>query len=244
MRLKFGLLATVIALLVSCAEPEPPPPAEQRFIDNVTTALGGDAAIEATQTLTITGSGRMLNVGQDLTPDATTMVFDLSDYRRSLDFANQSIRTGLTRTPLFDYFRGRDPARLVWGLDGDVAYDVAADGTARRAHENVAAERRSAFYHHPLALIRAVLLDRATLSNVRDEVGLTLADITVKSGKVFTLAIDASTHLPTHIRSTDHHFYLRDVVCETSIADYAPAGDLRLPTVISLSLDEFHVSRI
>ncbi len=236
------ILTVFVVMLASCAKS--PVSVEQQFIEDAATALGGRTAIAAVNTLTMEAAGRMLNLGQDLTPESATMEFDISDYRLAADLANNSSRTALTRTPLFDYFRGRDPMRLISGIDGDVAYDIGADGSARRAHDDVAADRRSSYYHHPLPLLRAALLNMAAVANVRDENGLTLADVTTESGKAFTLAIDSSTKLPAYIRSTDHHFYLRDVVRKTEFSDYVTVGDLMLPSVFSQSLDEFHVFRL
>lgn len=235
-------LSFVILTLASCSKS--PISVEQQFVDDVAAAIGGKTAIEAVSTVTIEGEGRMLNLGQDLTPESATMEFDISEYRLIADLANGSSRTELTLTPLFDYFRGRDPMRRVSGIDGDVAYDIGPDGSARRAHDDVAADRRSSYYHHPLPLLQSMLMNMATPANIRNEGGLTVADITTKSGKTFTLAIDSSTKLPAYIRSTDHHPYLRDVDRTTGFSDYTNVGELTLPSVLSQSLDEFSVFRL
>ncbi len=243
MFLRYAFLTIPLVILAACAEP-PPVSAEQQYIEEVAAALGGSAVIEAVETLTMEGEGRMLNLGQDLTPESATMEFELSDYRLDADLANGRSRTALTRTPRFDYFRGRDPMRLVSGIDGEVAYDIGPDGSARRAHNRVAADRRSAYFHHPLPLLRAVLLGELTLGNVRTDDGVNLADVSTSSGKVFTLAVDAESHFPAYIRSTDHHSYLRDAVRQTSFSDYVGVDGLMLPTVISQSLEEFRLFRL
>lgn len=239
MLLKYGQPVLLVLMLAACAKP--PVSVEQQFIEDVATALGGRNAIEAVDTLTMDAAGRMLNLGQDLTPESATMEFDISDYRLTADLANGRSRTELTRTPLFDYFRGRDPMRLVSGIDGNVAYDIAADGSARRASEAIAADRRITYYHHPLPLIRAVLNETATLSNIRSEDGFALGDVTTLDSKRLTLALDQTTHLPVYIRSTDHHNYLRDVVRKTALGDYTAVGQLLLPAMISQTLDEFNL---
>lgn len=241
---RYGFPIAVLLLLTACGDSPPPVSAEQQFIDEVAAALGGRAAIEAANTLVIEAEGLRLNVGQDMTPEAATMEFAISGYTRSVDLANGRSRTEETRTPMFEYFRGRDPFQVVSGIDGDVAYDIAADGSARRASEEVAAERISVFHHHPLVLVRAALTGDATVANLRSEGGLSLADVTIDGGKVFTLAVDPASGLPSFIRSTDHHFYLRDVVRKTAFADYGNVGALMLPAVLSRSLDEFHVFRL
>ena len=238
MKLSYGPLIMLVVLLASCTRE--PVPAEQQFIDDVAAALGGKAAIESVNTFTMAAEGRMLNLGQDMTPESATFEFDISDYTMSADLANDRGRTELTRTPLFDYFLGRDPMRLISGIDGDVAYDISADGNARRAHDDVAEDRRATYYHHPLPLVRAALGGTATIGNLRSEAGLALADVTLRSGKTFTLAIDDSTKLPAYISSMDHHFYLRDILRRTEFSDYTAVGEMSLPAVITQSLDEFH----
>ena len=241
MNFRYGPLTIVILLLTACAEA--PVPAGQQFIDSVAAALGGRAAIEATGTLTIDAEGRRLNIGQDMTPESATMEFDISA-RQVIDLVNGSGRTEETRTPLFDYFRGRGSFPVISGIDGDVAYDIGADGSARRADEQAATERRSEFYHHPLTLVRAALAGNASVSNVRAADGLSLADVTTDDGMMLTMAVDPETGLPAFIRSTDFHSYFRDVVRRTDFSDYESVGELMLPTVISRSLDEFHVFRL
>lgn len=232
-------LSVVLVALAACSEPPPPPSAEAQFVSDVATALGGTEAIAAVSTYSMEGSGRMLNVGQDLTPESATMVFDISDYRMSADLANQRSRTSMVRTPLFDYFRGRDPMTLVSGIDGDVAYDVAPDGSARRVHDDVATDRRANYYHHPLPLLHAIVTGNASVNTVREDGELTLAGVTTADGHVITLAVDSDTNLPAWTQSVDHHFYLRDVVRRTAFADYASAGELNLPTQIEQTIDEF-----
>jgi glyoxylase-like metal-dependent hydrolase (beta-lactamase superfamily II) len=218
--------------------------AEQQFLSDVTIAMGGRDTIETAGTLVIEAEGTMLNIGQDLTPEAATMEFAISDYRRALDLDRVRSRTEMTRTPRFEYFRGPDPMRLAYGLDGDVAYSLAADGTARRAPDATANERRSLYYHHPLTLMHAAVSGTATVSNVREEAGHVLADFATTDGPVLTLAVDASTHRPAFIRSTDHHSYFRDVVRTTRFSGSIAAAGLELPATISESLEEFPVSEL
>ena len=242
MKPRFVLLATFIVMLGACGGE--PAPVEQTFIEEVAAAMGGKEAIVATDSVTIEAEGRMFNLGQDMTPESVTLEFDISGYRLAADLDNGRSRTELTRTPLFDYFRGRDPMRLVFGIDGDIAYDIDSDGNPRRAHDSIAAERRSTFYHHPLPLVRAVLTEAASIAEPTFEGGLELADVTTASGKTFALAVDATTKLPAYISSTDHHSYLRDAVRKTSFSQYQAVGQLSLPSTISQSLDEFDLYRL
>lgn len=230
-------VTAILLFLTACAEA--PVPVEQQFVNDTAAALGGKDSIEAASTLTVSGQGSMQNVGQDMTPESSDLKFDISNYGSAVDFDSGSSRTEQVRTPQFIYFRGQDPARQIFGLDGNVAYTVGPDGSARRAPDSTALEQRSTYYHHPLPLLRAALLGNATVSNVRDEGGLALADFRTSEGLVLTMAVDPDTSLPTFIRSTDHHFYLRDVIRQTNLSNYTSVGDLMLPSQIDVTLDEF-----
>ena len=242
MPIKYVPLAIALVALCSCAEP--PVSEEQAFLDDVAAAMGGKENIEAATTLVIKAKGRSLNLGQDRVPETMTKEFDISDFVLTMDLTHGRSRTTLTRTPLFPYFLGQDPVRQTFGIDGDVAYDVGFDGSMRRAPVHAAMERRSTYYHHPLPLLQAALLGTATTDNLREENGLDLADITTSGGKVFTLAVNATTRLPAFIRSTDHHPYLRDVVRTSLLSDYKSIGAMMLPGAVSQSLDEFAVVKL
>jgi len=239
MKFKYGSLTIAVLFLAACTEAPVSP--EQQFIDDVAAALGGKANIEAVNTVAVEGEGHMQNVGQDMTPESTELRFAISDYSFKADLNTGSSRTEQTRTPEFEYFRGPDPITQIFGIDGDVAYTVAPDGSARRAPQTVATEQRSTFYHHPVPLLRATLLRSATVGNVRTEDGLVLADFTTSEGNTLTMAVDSTTNLPAYIRSTVHHGYLRDVTRTTSFSGYAANGEMTAPTTLSIDLDEFHV---
>ena len=242
MLLRNSFLAFFAVFTVACGDAPIPP--EQQYVDDVAAALGGRTAIASVDTFAMEAEGRMLNVGQDMTPESATMEFDISDYRMTADLVAGASRTALTRTPLFDYFRGRDPMQMVSGFDGSVAWDLGPDGSARRAHDDVAADRRSNYYHHPLPLVRAMVVESARVSNVRNEGDLTLATISTEDGEELTLAVNSGNSLPAYIRSTDFHSYLRDIVRTTDFSDYSQSGELTLPSTISQSLDEFNLLTI
>ena len=92
MKFKNVILTVFVVMLAACSEA--PVSVEEQFVDDVAAALGGRNAIEAADTLTMEAEGRMLNVGQDLTPEAATMEFDISEYRLVADLANNRSRTG------------------------------------------------------------------------------------------------------------------------------------------------------
>jgi len=73
------------AILSACAQSTP----EQQTINDAA-ALGGRDRILAVKTLIIEGEGSNGNLGQDVTPEATSQTFTVSDYKRAIDVAAKS----------------------------------------------------------------------------------------------------------------------------------------------------------
>jgi glyoxylase-like metal-dependent hydrolase (beta-lactamase superfamily II) len=228
-------LALFTAIMVSgCGRSTP----EQQTVTDAAAALGGASRIQSVKTIVLEGEGTQGNLGQDMTPEATGQTFQVSTYRRALDVAGGRARTELTRTPNFQYFAGQMPQKLVQGVDGEVGYNVAANGTATRTPSVVASDRRVEIYHHPITSVRAALDPGSTVSNPRTEDGQSLLDVRTANGVMFTLAIDGTTNLPTRVISTSDNTNLGDVVVETTFADYQDVGGLQLPARLTTRTDE------
>src|SRR5213078_1010887 len=118
------------------------PAPERQIVDDAAAALGGRDRILAVKTLVIEGDGMNGNLGQDMTMDATSQAFQLSGYKRAIDVAGGRQRIEQTRTPNFAYFQGQQPQKQVLGIDGDVGYTVAPNGTATRIANAAARDRR------------------------------------------------------------------------------------------------------
>ena len=235
------LCGTLLALCCSaCAQSTP----EQQIVNDAAAAMGGRDRILAVKTLVIEGDGKNGNLGQDMTPEATGQAFILSDYKRAIDLAGHRARLEQTRTPNFAYFQGMAPQKQVQGLDGEVAYTVAANGTAARAPNNVAKDRRAEFYHHPLAIVQAALDKSSSLSNARQTTAERVVDVTTTYGGKLTLAIDATTKLPTRVVSMSDNLNLGDVAIETSFADYQDASGLKLPSRLTTKADTYTTAEI
>ena len=71
------------AILSACAQSTP----AQQTINDAAAALGGRDRILAVKTLIIEGEGSNGNLGQDVTPEATSQTFTVSDYKRAIDVA-------------------------------------------------------------------------------------------------------------------------------------------------------------
>src|SRR5262245_21606423 len=128
-------------------------PTGQQVVSDAVSALGGQQRIQALKTLVIDGEATTWNLGQDVNIDATGQTFTMKPYRRAMDLANGRDRTEQTRTPNFTYFAGQQPTKLTAGLDGDVGYNVAANGTATRATDVVARGRRLEMLYFPMTIL-------------------------------------------------------------------------------------------
>src|SRR5262245_9415223 len=163
---------------------------EQRLISDTANALGGASRIRAAKTLSLEGEGRNFNLGQDMTPGASTQTFAVSGYKRVYDLGNGRMRLEQTRTPNFAYFQGPQAQRQVAGQDGDVAYNVGANGNATRMGGQIVQERKADFYHHPLTILRVALDPAAKLSAVQTIGTERVIDVTIPGGQTVSFAVD------------------------------------------------------
>ena len=132
------------------------------------------------------------------------------------------------------------------GLDRNVAYNGGPDGTARRVGEAVARARAAEFYHYPVALVQLADSEGATVSNLRQENGQDVVDVTSPDGETYTLYVDPETKHPSKIVSSTDHPNLGDVTFTTEFDDYQTTGGLggfqarlTLPRRITARLDEW-----
>ena len=128
----------LIALVAAACSSAPP---ERQIVDDAATALGGADRIQALAALEVTGSGPAPNAGQNRLPDDELPVWQVSEHTRSIDLANNRTRVRQLREAQFQ-FAGATVQRVTQGLDGDVAYNVAPDGTMTRAGDAAARDRR------------------------------------------------------------------------------------------------------
>jgi glyoxylase-like metal-dependent hydrolase (beta-lactamase superfamily II) len=229
------LLAAVS--ITGCAAPS----AEQQVIRDATAALGGRDRIEAVKTLVVTGEGTGYSVGSDKLIDTTYRIYEVTGYKHTIDLTAARALLEQTRTPTTPNFAGQAPAKQVQGIDGDVAFNVAANGNRNRAANEVTVRaRRANIYHHPLTILRAALDPAARIANVRIQGNETLVDVTTAGGIDLTLGIDTTTKLPTRVVSTSAgENILGDVSIETSFAEYQDVNGLKLPARLMRKTDRF-----
>ena len=222
-------------VIASACTPKPP---EQQFIDDAMRAVGGRAKVEAVKSIVIEGSGVNYNLGQDMKPEAATQQFAISGYKREIDVARGAQRIEQTRTPKFAYFQGPQPQVQIQVLDGDIAFNVGANGAATRLGTPAAErDRRTEFFHHPITALKAATAPITTISNVRTVGSVRQADFAFRD-RAWTMTIDAAG-LPLSISTKTDHPNLGDVVMTTTFADYQDVNGLKLPATFTGKIDEF-----
>jgi glyoxylase-like metal-dependent hydrolase (beta-lactamase superfamily II) len=235
------VLIFAAAAAISACTKQPP---EQQIVADAAGALGGRSRILAVKTIVIEGEGTNGNLGQDMTMEASSQAFVVTGYKRSIDLVNLRARTEQTRTPNFAYFQGPQAQKQVLGVDGDVGYNVAPNGNATRVSNAAAKDRRAEIYHHPLEIVRAGLDPAAKLASPRTAGNEQVVDITTANGMTFTLAIDATTKLPTWVVSMTDNTNLGDVIIETSFDDYQDVNGLKLPKHFTTKTDKYKTAEL
>jgi glyoxylase-like metal-dependent hydrolase (beta-lactamase superfamily II) len=201
--------------------------------------MGGVEAVLATTTLVLEGTGQTYRLGQNPSPDADLPVYELHSYRREMDLTNHRWRVDQVRTGHFLTGNPVENQPLIQAVDMDVAYDIAADGTARRLGGRAGVDRHAEFFHHPLSLVQAALTEgAATLGELREEEGGRAVDVSTQ-GLALTLHTDGATGLPTRIESTTYDPNYGDVVIATTFSNWQQSGELMLPSTISQTLGKY-----
>jgi hypothetical protein len=230
-------LAAFIAfalITAGCASSSP----ERQAIDAAAAALGGADRINSVKVLSIQGAGVAPLIGQNRMPDDELPVWKVSEYTRTTDVAQRRTRVRQTREAQF-LFAGETVQKQTQGLDGNVAYNVGADGTVTRTTDAAARDRRIELLHHPVTAVRAALAPGSMLTNLRSETGLQFVDVTTADGDMVTLGIDGGTHMPAQVMSMADNANMGDVAMVTTFADYEEVGGLKLPRHLKTWMDEY-----
>lgn len=197
-------------------------------VNGAAEALGGKARILSLRSLVIEGAGTNPNVGQNRNPDDPLPDWKVSDYRKTIDLMNRRMRLEQHRQAQFAFSMAND-VRQNLVLDGDIAFNVGADGKATRASNAVARDRHFEMLGNPVAAVRAALDPGAKLSHLRTEGKLQLVDVLPAHGDGLTLSIDAATHLPASVRWLSSSDNLGDIQNETFFQDYESISGVKLP---------------
>ncbi len=229
-----ALVLLACAVLGACRRA----PLERTVIEDAAKALGGKERIETLKSLTIEGAGTDTNLGQNVTPEGELPVWKVTGYKLTVDPGGLRMRVQQTRVAQFLYALAT-VQRQDQGLDGESAYNVAADGAVTRASDAIAHDRRVALLHHPITIIRAALDPAAKVANLRRQGNQQRVDITTAKGDAVSLIVDGRTHLPAAVISMADHPNLGDVSVETTFSAYQEVSGLKLPMRLTTRVDRY-----
>src|SRR5215470_12282310 len=227
-----GVAAMAIVAVVARGQQQPARPlatvvpgqTAAQAIDAAAAALGGADKIRALRNLTLIGYAQYAyqNGGGNISPlpGAPQKFIAANDYRRVYDLEHGRMLHQERRNDLFPFanYGGHDFALQRQGLDGDVAYNINAQGQAVRGGD--ARDRRMWMHTNPVVAIRAALDPANTVGNRRTEKGSTLVDVTLKSGDVLTMGVQPSSNLPAFVRWIAPQVNLGEVVTTTRFFGY------------------------
>ncbi|MDQ3698291.1 MAG: MBL fold metallo-hydrolase [Gemmatimonadota bacterium] len=228
------LAALAAPILVSAQAPSQP--AASPILEEVVAAMGGRDRVLAARTLVMEGSGVTYILGQNRAPEADPPAFEVSEYRRTMDFAGRRWRQEVVRTPRF--LAGNPaPQRQVTAVDADVGFDVAADGTPRRVSAVAAADRANELFYHPLGIIQAALAEGTEVTDEGRKGRFHTVRLNI-GGNKFGLLLDPRTKLPARVTKYVYHPNLGDVVLETDFLEYRELDGVQIPTRLVTRLED------
>lgn len=198
-------------------------------------ALGGVERINTLRTLRLRGYGHEAyqDGGSEISTEdrAPEKMTNIAAYQREIDLANGRtlVRARLSRAFVFAARGMMTGLPIAQALDGDIAFDLAADGSARRQTAATVQRRRMELLANPVMAVRTALAGDSLVSRRRSEAGLTLVDVRTGMGEDYTLAVDAASQLPQWVRWVVPHENLGEVTLRAEFSAYAPVQGLQLP---------------
>jgi hypothetical protein len=213
------------------------------LITRAAEALGGRSRIQSVKTMTIEGYGQLAyqNGGGNITssPDAPQKWIDVNNYVKIVNLERWQARVTQTQVNDFVFAAARNMRGVTstQALDGEIAFNLSADGSATRVPGPAARARRMEMLAHPVAIVRAALDPKAMLSNRRTSGSSELLDVRVPQGDTMTLAVDARTALPVWVSWVGPDTNLGDVTYRTAFTGYQPVGGVLMPTGLNTTID-------
>ncbi len=210
--------------------------AQTPALDTAAALLGGKDRILAVKTLAIEGTGEWPNFGQNHTPAAST-TFEITSFRRVYDFVNARWFFDQTRLPKF-VAASVAPQRVRFGVDGDVAWNIAANGSMTRGSLQQATDRRTIDpYLHPIGFFQAAYAPGAVV--VEETAANNRRTIRLTSGAIdYTMRISGVTGLPVRIERSVYQPMLGDVVVSNELSDWLEVAGVRLPARMTMSIEK------
>ena len=235
-----GVLAAVGAIRMhlpllaqNAPGPQVPGTTPRQAIDAAAAALGGADRLKGLRNITLIGYAQYAyqNGGGNITalPGAPQKFIAANDYRRIYDLEHGRMYHQERRNDLFPFaaYGGHDFALQRQVLDGAIAYNINAQGQAARGGD--ARDRRMWMHTNPVVAIRAAMDPANSLSNRRQEGGLTLVDLKLKEGDLMTIAIRPPSNLPEFVRWVAPQVNLGEYVLTTRFYGYVAFSGVQLP---------------
>jgi len=212
-------------------------------VERAAAALGGRERLLAIRTLTIEGYGQLAyqNGGGNVTssPDAPQKWINVNEYSRVIQL--EPLRTRVRQRQVNDFVfaavSGMRGTTSTQALDGDIAFNIGANGNAGRAGAAAVRTRRMEALAHPVAIVRTALRPSSRLSNRRSEGTRDLVDITIAEGDTLTLAVERGTSLPAWVSWVGPDANLGDVVYRAAFTGYGPVGGILMPSGLNTTID-------
>jgi Metallo-beta-lactamase superfamily len=240
-----GAVAAIVCMMMLPAAAQTP---EQQVVNDAATALGGRDRVMAVKTMLLEGAGNFVGITSLRYDDDIgfkSAIEQLRDVKRAYDLTNTRARFELTRMVEYVFYIGDAPTRTIQGLDGIVAFNInPTNQNATPAFGNQGTARRLDYLRHPLTLVRAALGSDAKLSNSRTEGGERMVDIAIGNLPPLTLAISATTKLPTRIFQMVDNNLFGDTLQAIEFTDYKVVNGLQLPTLFTNWQDRREIGQI
>jgi hypothetical protein len=233
-----GIAAVAALTFAAIAFPraQQPPEGATSLVNAAAEALGGRERILALKTLTMIGYGEMIdgfglsNIAADRY--APERLNNLLEMERTFDVANERMRVRERRRTNFTFANaGANEGlnRVNQVIDGQVAYNVGANGAANRVGGNAVIERRLRFFTHPVTAVRTALKAGTRLGAIRREGNVAVIGVTTAEGDEFDLGIDTMTSLPSWVRWLIPQQNFGEVTYTTHFTAYMPVDGVQLP---------------
>jgi glyoxylase-like metal-dependent hydrolase (beta-lactamase superfamily II) len=241
-KLLFPVAIAGVAAIANLTAQAQSSPALQ-LVTRAAEAMGGRERILALKRITVEGYGQIAyqNGGGNITssPDAPQKWIDLRDYVRVVDLEHGRMRVRQRQLNAFVFAAAQNMRGVVTqqGLDGDLAFNINANGAATRATAAAARARRMDMLADPVVIVRTALGAKAKLGNVRAAGPLRLVDVTVPEGDTLTLAIDSATSLPAWVSWIGPDTNLGDVTYRAAFTGYEPVSGVLMPTGYNTTID-------
>lgn len=209
---------------------------EMKVVNAAAEALGGKDRILSVKTIRVDGYGQQAyqNGGGNLTgsPDAPQKWTNINGLSWTFDLERHQMRREqrLVQDFVFAYARNMNgDTRANQVLDGDVAYNVGADGKAARANDAAARARRIDMLNNPVVMVRTALDPATKLSGLHTVGKVQVMDITTTKGDKVRFAVDTGSHLPAWMSWVGPDGNLGDVTYTTYWTGFQIENGVWLP---------------